>query len=266
MEVERDGGAGHQRAAGRPWRPATRSEDKADSGFKGVNYGRWSTWTTRTTGWCGRSARTGSARRPCACSRPGLRELAPASTWTGCAGLGGECDFASEIAVHYPLYVILSLLGLPESVYPPVLQLTRELFGAQDAEMSRGEGRHPDERAGGLLHLLPEHDRGAARPSHRRPRLRDRERRRGRQGPLGLRDRSYYVIIATAGHDTTSSTIAGGLHALIEHPAELERLRSDPALLDDRRGRDDPVGYPGQGIHAYRHRRHLGRRGPGRRR
>jgi cytochrome P450 len=42
---------------------------------------------------------------------------------------------------------------------------------------------------------------------------------------------SYYVIIATAGHDTTSFTIAGGLHALIEHPAELPRLRDNPALL-----------------------------------
>jgi cytochrome P450 len=42
---------------------------------------------------------------------------------------------------------------------------------------------------------------------------------------------SYYVIIATAGHDTTSSTIAGGLHALLQHPDELARLRSDPELL-----------------------------------
>lgn len=42
---------------------------------------------------------------------------------------------------------------------------------------------------------------------------------------------SYYVIIATAGHDTTSSTISGGLHALIERPDELARLRDDPALL-----------------------------------
>lgn len=45
---------------------------------------------------------------------------------------------------------------------------------------------------------------------------------------------SYYVIVATAGHDTTSSTIAGGLLALLallEHPGELQRLREDPALL-----------------------------------
>src|SRR5215469_3789910 len=57
------------------------------------------------------------------------------------AGLGGECDFAADIAVHYPLYVILSLLGMPESDFPRMLQLTRELFGAQDEELGRDEGR-----------------------------------------------------------------------------------------------------------------------------
>ena len=42
---------------------------------------------------------------------------------------------------------------------------------------------------------------------------------------------SYYVIIATAGHDTTSSTMAGGLHALLRHPDELARLQADLDLL-----------------------------------
>jgi cytochrome P450 len=45
------------------------------------------------------------------------------------AELGGECDFATQIAVHYPLYVILSLLGLPESDFQRMLTLTQELFG-----------------------------------------------------------------------------------------------------------------------------------------
>lgn len=42
---------------------------------------------------------------------------------------------------------------------------------------------------------------------------------------------SYYVIIATAGHDTTSATISGGLHALIENPDQLQRLRDNPELM-----------------------------------
>ncbi|SLC78513.1 cytochrome P450-terp [Mycobacteroides abscessus subsp. massiliense] len=42
---------------------------------------------------------------------------------------------------------------------------------------------------------------------------------------------SYYTIIATAGHDTTSATIAGGLEALLEHPDQLARLRENPGLM-----------------------------------
>ena len=42
---------------------------------------------------------------------------------------------------------------------------------------------------------------------------------------------SYYVIIATAGHDTTSATISGGLLALIENPDQLQRLKDNPALM-----------------------------------
>jgi cytochrome P450 len=38
------------------------------------------------------------------------------------------------------------------------------------------------------------------------------------------------VIVATAGHDTTSSSIAGGLEALLRHPDQLTRLRDDPSL------------------------------------
>lgn len=31
---------------------------------------------------------------------------------------GPECDFVQEVAVNYPLYVIMSLLGVPEADFP----------------------------------------------------------------------------------------------------------------------------------------------------
>jgi cytochrome P450 len=50
--------------------------------------------------------------------------------------------------------------------------------------------------------------------------------------PIGIFEAvSYYVIVATAGHDTTSSSIAGGMHALVEQPVQLQRLRDDPSLV-----------------------------------
>jgi cytochrome P450 len=50
--------------------------------------------------------------------------------------------------------------------------------------------------------------------------------------PIGIFEQiSYYVIVATAGHDTTSSAMAGGLQALIEHPDQLARLQADPSLI-----------------------------------
>ncbi len=51
--------------------------------------------------------------------------------------LGPECDFARDIAVYYPLHVIMSILGVPESDEPLMLKLTQELFGGGDPDMQR---------------------------------------------------------------------------------------------------------------------------------
>lgn len=148
------------------------------------------------------------------------------------AELGGECDFAQEIAVDYPLYVILSLLGLPESDFPRILQLTQELFGSDDAELRRG--RSPEELLQVLLDFFDYFNRITAdRRAHPTDDLASTIANARIDGEhLSDSDAaSQYVIIATAGHDTTSSTIAGGLQALVAHPGELERLRRDPELI-----------------------------------
>jgi cytochrome P450 len=145
---------------------------------------------------------------------------------------GGECDFATQVAVHYPLYVILSLLGLPESDFPRLLKLTQEMFGGGDEELRRGET--PAELLQTLLDFFAYfQDLTTARRTSPTGDLASAIANARVDGEY-LSDfdtASYYVIIATAGHDTTSSTIAGGLHALIEHPAELARLRDNPVLL-----------------------------------
>ena len=49
--------------------------------------------------------------------------------------------------------------------------------------------------------------------------------------PLAQKDfDNYFVLLATAGNETTRHTITHGLLALLEHPEEMERLRADPEL------------------------------------
>ena len=52
--------------------------------------------------------------------------------------IGPDCDFVQQVAVNYPLYMIMSLLGVPESDFPLMLKLTQELFGSDDDEFKRG--------------------------------------------------------------------------------------------------------------------------------
>jgi cytochrome P450 len=52
--------------------------------------------------------------------------------------------------------------------------------------------------------------------------------------PIGDREAmSYYVIVATAGHDTTSSATAGGMLQLIQNPDQRAKLTADPGLLSN---------------------------------
>jgi len=146
--------------------------------------------------------------------------------------IGPECDFVQQVAVNYPLYVIMSLLGVPESDFPLMLKLTQELFGSDDDEYKRGAAQ--EEQMSALLEMFeyftaltssrrenPTEDLASAIANARI----DGE-------PLSDIDTiSYYAIIAAAGHDTTSATISGGMLALIENPAQHEKLRADLGLM-----------------------------------
>jgi len=146
--------------------------------------------------------------------------------------LGGECDFVTDVAMHYPLYVILSLIGLPEDDFPRMLKLTQELFGAADPELRRDSD--PDAMMATLLDFF-EYFRILVedRRAHPADDLASVIANADVDGePIGLLEAvGYYVLIATAGHDTTSSAIAGGMHALIEHPDQLDRLLAEPELV-----------------------------------
>jgi cytochrome P450 len=173
--------------------------------------------------------------------------------------LGGECDFAADISMQYPLHVILAILGLPEEDYGRMLRLTQELFGPEDSDFQRDE----DAMAGIMATVMDfvQYFDGVTseRRAHPTGDLASVIANASINGePMGYMETiGYYIITATAGHDTTSNAMAGGLKALLEHPDELARLQADPGLLTtavDEMIRDASV----------RAARHRDPRGPGR--
>jgi len=144
--------------------------------------------------------------------------------------LGGECDFIEEIAVPYPLIMITSILGLPDSDAALVLKLTQELFGAQDPERQRS-GQYGQDVAmeffGYLAGIVAERRKA---PKDDLMSVVANATLHGEPLP-DIDTLSYGMLLAAAGHDTTSSSVGVGMMQLALNPGEFAKLKADPALL-----------------------------------
>ncbi len=147
------------------------------------------------------------------------------------ASLGGQCDFAAEVAVPFPFQVILSILGLPESDYAYILKLSQQIVAPLDDEFGVSGGDQ-------MQAIVAFFNYFAEVVKDRRAHPRDdlatviatAELPEGRTYGLGEMI-GYFVTLAVAGHDTTSASIASGLLALIEHPDQRARLQADATLM-----------------------------------
>ncbi len=144
--------------------------------------------------------------------------------------LGGQCDFIEEIAIPYPLIMITSILGLPDSDAPLVLKLTQELFGAQDPDRQRS-GDYGQEVAMAFFGYLA--GVVAERRADPREDLMSVVANATMDGaPLSDIDTlSYGMLLAAAGHDTTSSSVGIGMMQLARNPAEFAKLKANPDLV-----------------------------------
>ena len=175
-----------------------------------------------------------------------IREIARASVQR-MAETGGQCDFVTEVALHYPLHVIMEILGVPAADEPRMLMLTQELFGATDPDLGRTPAKAPTNGDEGMAVM-----QGIIADFYQYFTAISTDRRATPTGDLAtviangqidgapiseLEAMSYYMIVATAGHDTTSSTAATALWALAENPDQLAWLKQDltriPGLIDE---------------------------------
>ncbi|MHA6332139.1 cytochrome P450 [Qipengyuania sp. CAU 1752] len=153
---------------------------------------------------------------------------------------GPECDFCKLVSAPYPLHVVMQILGVPEEDEPRMLMLTQQMFGGQDADLS-GSGMDnmtPEqvlELVAGAVRSFEDYFADIARARRANPTedvasvIANAEV----DGQL-LPERDmagYYIIVATAGHDTTSASTAGAMRALAQDPEQWARVRADRSLL-----------------------------------
>ena len=169
-----------------------------------------------------------------------LRALAAQTVDRMLAGGSDEVDFVKEVSGPYPLRVVMQILGVPPSDEFRMQMLTQQLFGGQDKDLSgSGLDKMTPEQVvqivAGAVKTFEDYFAGIAEDRRRNPTddvasvianaLVDGE-------PLPPRDMAgYYIIVATAGHDTTSASTAGAMQALARDPAQYARVRADRSLL-----------------------------------
>ena len=152
---------------------------------------------------------------------------------------GGVCDFAADIALHYPLAVVMQIMGVPEKDFPLMLRLTQEIFAPLDEDTRRTmNDLSPTAYAEMIMAIVADF---AAYFS-----VLSEERRKNPKNDLATlianaeidgepitaeQALGYYVIVATAGHDTTSSSTSGGMWALATQDGLLDQLKANPDLI-----------------------------------
>ncbi|MFC0284328.1 cytochrome P450 [Camelimonas abortus] len=151
----------------------------------------------------------------------------------------GQCDFVKDVALAYPLHVIMSILGVPEEDEPRMLRLTQELFGARDPEQARVFGEMTSDQLAMILKMVLDdfanYFNAISEARRKEPKddlatvianaMVDGE-------PISPREAAgYYTIVATAGHDTTSSTTAWAMSVLADRPDILQQLKQDPSRI-----------------------------------
>jgi len=145
---------------------------------------------------------------------------------TGLAGRT-DVDLVADFAYALPIRVIAELLDVPEAQRARFQALSRTIAGGMDRFYGSDDVSSGLRELGAyFLELVGDRTETAGDDLVRR--LLRAEHGGDRLAPLEVVAMSAALVFG--GHETTVNLIANGVLALLRHPAELERLRADPAL------------------------------------
>ncbi len=143
----------------------------------------------------------------------------------------GSCDFVVDVAAPLPLEIICTMMGVPPSAYGDVFRCSNVILSNGDPEYVP-EGADPIGAfldAGAELTALMA-DLGRDRMAHPQDDLATALVTTNLDGESLTHAElaSFFVLLLTAGNETTRNAITHGLLALTEHPDQRVLWQSDP--------------------------------------
>lgn len=146
-----------------------------------------------------------------------------------------EGDFVERLSAPLPLQVLAELLGVPRDMWKTMFEWTNATIGSADPEYQL-PGETPQDAGTRARLSLFGYFAEFARERRRNPKddiasvLANAEIDGKPMGDFNLL--SYFFLVVVAGNETTRNAITGGMQALIAHPDQWQKLRSDPSLVE----------------------------------
>ena len=130
----------------------------------------------------------------------------------------GECDLVEDVAGLMPSYVIAEMLGIPHADGCELYKLTEAIHAAPESQAP----------GAGMAAVLEMFNYAHGVWEEKKTRPGDDLSSRLIEGGLDDIDFNlFFLLLVDAGGDTTRNLVAGGMHALFEHPDERRRLQDD---------------------------------------
>ena len=142
-------------------------------------------------------------------------------------------DWAQQVAMPLPAYVILDLLGIPHQSYADLKAWSDELrafVGSSRADPDRyNRARHGATQLAGFFREVIAARRAAPGEDFVSRMITARDE----QGSLSEDELvATCMLVLFAGHETTTHLLGNSANALLDHPDQLQRLRDNPALIN----------------------------------
>ena len=139
----------------------------------------------------------------------------------------GECDLVTDIAGKLAAWVTADLMGVPRPDMVRMYEIADRIINTKD--LTSGDG---------LEAAMELQTYSQAVWEDRRANPRDDLVSRYAHTVVGGREPEYgqfaldFLLIFGAAGDTTRNVVGGGMDVLFDNPAEYDKMRSDPAIID----------------------------------